>query len=135
MKLTDNFNSDVEASHLGTVGVGDGGVSVVGSAGQEPGDQVGDLRDDDLNWGISSVGAGVEGSGAGLAVRDVSRTQEVRELGEKVVNVVGAEETGQGQRGGHCVLTRIPSLTMLRETVEPVWTTALRVKVAEILTG
>ena len=107
MKLTDNFNSDVEASHLGTVGVGDAGVRVVGSAGQEPGDQVGDLRDYDLNGRISSVGAGVEGSGAGLAVRDVSRTQEVRDLGEEVVSVIGAEETGQGQRGGHCVLTRI----------------------------
>ena len=89
-KLTDNFNSDVEAGHLGTVGVGDAGVSVVGSAGQEPGDQVGDLRDDDLNWGISSVGAGVEGSGAGLAVREVSGAEEVRELAEEVVSVIGA---------------------------------------------
>ena len=42
------------------------------------------------NWGISTVGAGVEGRGAGLAVRDVGGAEEVRELGQQVVSVVRA---------------------------------------------
>ena len=33
-KLSDNFNSDVETSHLGAIGVHDGGVSVESPAGQ-----------------------------------------------------------------------------------------------------
>ena len=42
------------------------------------------------NWGISTVGAGVEGRGAGLAVRDVGGAEEVGELGQQVVSVVRA---------------------------------------------
>ena len=87
-KLTDNFNSDVEAGHLASIGVLDGGVSVVSAAGQEPGDEVGDLGDGHGYWRVSSVGAGVEGSGTGLTLRNVSRAEEVRELVQQVVSLV-----------------------------------------------
>ena len=46
LKLTDNFDSDVEAGHLGAVRVSDGGVSIVGSTGKESSDEVGDLGKD-----------------------------------------------------------------------------------------
>ena len=60
-----------------------------------PGNNVGNFRDLHDYWVSSSISAGVEGSSAGLAVWDVSGTEEVRELGYEVVSVVGAEETCQ----------------------------------------
>ena len=56
-----------------------------------PGDDVWDLGDGDRDGVSSSVGGGVERSGAGLTLREVVRTQEVRELAQQVVSVVWAE--------------------------------------------
>ena len=44
-ELADNFNPDVEASHLGAIRVGDGGISVVSSTGQKSGNDVRDLTE------------------------------------------------------------------------------------------
>ena len=73
---------------MASIGVLDGGVSVVSAAGQEPGDEVGDLGDGHGYWRVSSVGAGVEGSGAGLALGHVGGAQEVRELDQEVVSII-----------------------------------------------
>ena len=87
-KLTDNFDSDVEASHLGSISVHDGGVSVVSPASQEVSDHVGDLGDLDGHWWVSTVGPRHERSGTGLTLRNVSRAHELRELLQQVVSLV-----------------------------------------------
>ena len=107
-KLTDNLNSDVEAGHLVSIGVHDGGVSVVSPASQEPGDNVGDLGDLHGYWWVSTVGARVERGGTGLTVRNMSRAQEIRELVQQVVSLV---LTGD-QRGGVTVQSQLIMISL-----------------------
>ena len=88
ISLGDDLDPDVDAGHLAAVGVIDAGSGVVGPGSDELGQDVWDGGDLDLNGGLSSVHAGVQGRGTGLALRDVGGAQEVRELVQEVVSVI-----------------------------------------------
>ena len=83
-----NLESDVDAGHLAAVLELDLGLGVVGSRPDEVGQDVRDVRDLDLDGGLAPVHAGVQGSGAGLALGHVGGAQEVRELGQEVVSII-----------------------------------------------
>ena len=82
------MDSNVDAGHLAAVLELDLGLGVVGPGPDEVGQDVRDVRDDNLDGGLAPVHAGVEGSGAGLALGHVGGAQEVRELGQKVVSII-----------------------------------------------
>ena len=58
------------------------------STPEEPGNDVWNLRDLDNDGVSTSVGAGVQGSGTSLAIREVGGTEEVSELGQQIISIV-----------------------------------------------
>ena len=88
-----NLESDVDAGHLAAVLELDLGLGVVGSRPDEVGNDVRDVRDLDLDGGLATVHAGVQGSGAGLTLGHVGGAQEVREFGQEVISIILAELT------------------------------------------
>ena len=91
ISLGNDLDPHVNAGHLTAVGVVDAGGGVVGPGTDELGQDVRDGGDLDLDGGLAPVHAGVQGSGAGLALRHVVGAQEVRELGQEVVSIILAE--------------------------------------------
>ena len=91
ISLGGDLNPDVDAGHLAAVGVVDAGRGVVGPGSDELGQDVWDGGNLDFNGWLSPVHAGVEGRGAGLALRHVGGAQEVRELVQEVVSVILTE--------------------------------------------
>ena len=83
-----NLESDVDAGHLAAVLELDLGLGVVGSRPDEVGNDVWDVGDLDLDGGLAPVHAGVQGSGAGLALGNVGGAQEVSVLVEEVVSII-----------------------------------------------
>ena len=83
-----NLDSDVDTGHLAAVLELDLGLGVVGPGPDEVGEDVRNVRDDDLDGGLAPVHSGVQGSSAGLALGHVGGAQEVRELGQEVVSLI-----------------------------------------------
>ena len=86
-----NLESDIDAGHLAAVSEFDLGLGVIGPGSDELGQNVWDGGDLYFNGWLSPVHAGVEGSGAGLALGHVGGAQEVRELVQEVVSVILTE--------------------------------------------
>ena len=85
-----NLDSDADASHLASVSKVDLSLSRVGTSSNQINQDVGNLRDDSLNSWLSSVGSGVEGELALLALRDMVRAHEGADglSGQQFINVV-----------------------------------------------
>ena len=88
ISLGNDLDPHVDAGHLATVRVVNASGGVVGPSSDELGQDVGDGGDLDLDGGLAPVHAGVQGSGAGLALGHVGGAQEVRELGQEVVSII-----------------------------------------------
>ena len=91
ISLGNDLDPHVDASHLAAVRVVNAGGSVVGPSSDELGQDVRDGGDLDLDGGLAPVHAGVQGSGAGLALGHMGGAQEVRKLGQEIVSIILAK--------------------------------------------
>ena len=88
ISLGNDLDPHVNAGHLTAVRVVDAGGGVVGPGTDELSQDVRDGGDLDLDGGLAPVHAGVQGSGAGLALGHVGGAQEVSVLVEEVVGFI-----------------------------------------------
>ena len=88
ISLGNDLDPHVNTGHLTAVGVVNAGGGVVGPGSDELGQDVRDGGDLDLDGGLAPVHAGVQGSGAVLALWHMGGAQEVCVLVQEVVSII-----------------------------------------------